>query len=57
MHLAESGIETPGSKIPANYKGEDGQQGVIRVVEIEGLGDANPCVLLWSLSSIFKHRN
>ncbi|KAK4699223.1 misacylated tRNA(Ala) deacylase, partial [Phenoliferia sp. Uapishka_3] len=43
MHLAGSGIETPGSKIPENYKGEDGQQGVVRVVEIHGLGDANPC--------------
>ncbi|KAL8279570.1 hypothetical protein RQP46_008132 [Phenoliferia psychrophenolica] len=44
MELAESmAAPLPGSKIPANYKGEDGQQGVIRVVEIAGLGDANPC--------------
>ena len=42
MSLAESIAAMPGSKIPENYKGEDGQQGVVRVVEITGLGDANP---------------
>ncbi|KAM0751105.1 ThrRS/AlaRS common domain-containing protein [Meredithblackwellia eburnea MCA 4105] len=32
-----------GTKIPEDYRGEDGAEGVVRVVEIHGLGDANPC--------------